>query len=135
MAEEAGVGGGYRRASPWPVFVAVGLAVAELGVFLGIVPLAVGGILLLGGSCAGILREAGYAATPWRPLRAIGGGFLAVGGALWLFRATEFSLSALLRAPTADGVALRGAAVVVAGALLVIGGYAGPVWSTPDRRA
>lgn len=129
MAEQSGVGEGYRRASPWPLFVAVGLAVAETGVFLGVVPVAVGGILLLGGSCAGIIREAGYASTPWRPLRAIGAGFLALGGALWLIRVTTWSVPALVEAVTTDGVALRGAAVVIGGGLLVVAGIAGRAWA------
>ena len=62
-----------RKASAWPVFVAVGLAVAEIGVFLdGLYPLAVAGLLLFVGSVAGIVSEAGYVDRPWRLLGGLG---------------------------------------------------------------
>jgi hypothetical protein len=47
------------------LFIAVGLAIAEVGVFLDVVAFAVGGLLLFIGSTAGILSEAGYLSTPW----------------------------------------------------------------------
>ena len=110
------------RSSRWPLLVALGLALSEVGVFLGFVAVAVLGLLVFGTAVAGVLRESGYAATPWRPLRLLGGALAAAGAWLWLWRAGEATLAALLAAPDADGFALRGAAVFVAGALLAVAG-------------
>ena len=70
-------------ASPWPVFVALGIPIAEIGILFDLLPVAVGGLLLFGGSAAGLATEAGYAKTPWRalvgaaiPFTALGVGFL-----------------------------------------------------------
>jgi len=70
-------------ASPWPVFVALGIPIAEIGILFDVLPVAVGGLLLFGGSAAGLATEAGYAKTPWRalvgaaiPFAALGLGFL-----------------------------------------------------------
>lgn len=101
---------GPRKASPWPVFVAIGLAVSEVGVFLDLVPLAVGGLLLFAGSCAGGLEDAGYARTPWRLLGALGVVLAIVGTGLWYAYPTE-----------GEGIALgfRGMSIAVAGAFCV----------------
>jgi hypothetical protein len=69
---EPGLSNRYRKASPWPVFVALGFVVSEVGVVLGLFPVAVGGLLLFGGTAAGILSEAGYVARPDRSLVAFG---------------------------------------------------------------
>jgi hypothetical protein len=83
MDAEPGLSEQYRMASPWPVFVALGIPVAEIGILFDVLPVAVGGLLLFGGSAAGLATEAGYAQTPWRalagaaiPFAALGIGFL-----------------------------------------------------------
>jgi hypothetical protein len=83
MDAEPGLSEQYRTASPWPVFVALGIPIAEIGILFDVLPIAVGGLLLFGGSAAGLATEAGYAETPWRalvgaavPLAALGIGFL-----------------------------------------------------------
>lgn len=80
---EPGLSEQYRRASPWPLFVALGIPVAEVGIVFDLFPIAVGGLLLFGGSAAGMATEAGYAKTPWRalvgaavPFAALGIGFV-----------------------------------------------------------
>ena len=80
---EPGLSEQYRMASPWPVFVALGIPIAEVGIIFGLFPIAVGGLLLFGGSAAGMATEAGYAKTPWRglvgaavPFAALGVGFV-----------------------------------------------------------
>jgi hypothetical protein len=82
MEAEPGLSDQYRRASPWPLFVALGIPIAEVGIVFGLFPIAVGGLLLFGGSAAGMATEAGYAKTPWRalvgaaiPFAALGAGF------------------------------------------------------------
>lgn len=106
MAERRGT----EKASPWPAFVAIGLAVSEVGVFLDLVPLAVGGLLLFAGSCAGGLEEAGYARTPWTFLGVIGIALAIVGTTLWLAYPVE-----------SEGIALgfRGMSIAVAGVFCV----------------
>lgn len=83
MDAEPGLSEQYRMASPWPLFVALGIPIAELGILFGLFPLAVGGLLLFGGSAAGLATEAEYAKTPWRalfgaavPFAALGVGFV-----------------------------------------------------------
>lgn len=84
MEERTGISDQYRKASPWPLFIALGLAIAEVGVFLDVVAFAVGGILLFAGSVSGILSEAGYFATPWPFLGALGVVFAVIGIALMM---------------------------------------------------
>lgn len=106
MTEQPEVSDRYRRTSPWPVFVAFGLALSEVGVLLGFGPVAVGGVLLFATSVVGILRESRYAASLWLPALAVGGLFVALGGGVrWLTAADA-----------------RGTYVLVAGALVVAGG-------------
>lgn len=114
------------KVSPWPLFIALGLAISEIGVLFGVSPLSVGGILLFGGSCAAIVAESGYATAPWRPLRLIGGVFSVSGGVLWGIGTRSWnSVSSVLQAPLVDGVAFRGVAILVAGVLLIAGSYLG----------
>lgn len=123
----------YPRTSPWPVFVALGLAVSEVGVLFGLLFVSVGGILLFGSSCAGLVAETGYAESAWGPLAGIGGLFALLGIGLWMIGARPWgSLDALVTAPLVDGVAFRGAAVLVAAGLLIVGGALG-TW-VPGRR-
>lgn len=132
MAEEPGLSDRYPRASPWPLFVAFGLALSEVGVFLGLFPVAVAGVGLLGGSVAGILRESGYVRRTWLVLTALGGGFVLLGVAVV---ATQASGSLPLRAVLADpnGVVGRGLAIVAGGVLLLAAGVTGYAVGNPDR--
>ncbi|GGM73011.1 hypothetical protein J2752_002448 [Halarchaeum rubridurum] len=79
MEEQPGLSEQYTRASPWPVFVALGLVLTEFGVFLGnyLLPVGVGGVLLLETSVVGILRESGYVDSLWPASLGVG---LLVGG-------------------------------------------------------
>lgn len=119
------------KTSPWPLLVALGLAVSELGVLFGLLFVSVAGILLFGGSCAGIIAESGYATSPWGPLAGIGGLFALLGSGLWAIGAMPVgSVEAVARAPLVDGVAFRGAAVLATGALLIVVGTLGTRLST-----
>lgn len=119
-----------RRTSPWPVFVALGFAVAELGVFFGVVPLAVGGIVVFGGSCSGQLAEVGHRSSLSRSLIPVGGVFVIIGVGLWFAGVTDFTTATVLTSPRVDGVALRGVAVLTGGLVLVAAGAGTHVWST-----
>jgi len=122
MEEQPGLSDQYRTASPWPLLVAVGFALSEVGVFLGIFPIAVGGVLLLGGSVAGILAESGYATRPWRTLALLGLGFAALGAALVATQLPGTSMGLLDVVADPNGVVGRGLALAVAGVMLVLAG-------------
>ena len=112
-----------RKMSPWPLFVAVGLAVAEVGIVMeGLYPVAVAGLLLFVGSVAGIVHEAGYVARPWKLLGALGLLLVLAGvGVLYSQVGTD-----LLSALAADSVVIvRGYAILGAGVIAVFGGLAG----------
>ncbi|MFB6202636.1 MAG: cox cluster protein [Halorhabdus sp.] len=125
MSEEVRSPGTYRRASPWPVFVALGFALSELGVFVGLYPVAVGGLLLLAGSVAGVLRESGYATDVWRPLAGLGGVFLVLGGVIVVTQVDPTVADILTVVEDPNGVVGRGLAVAGAGVTLVVLGLVG----------
>lgn len=111
MDDAPGLSDQYRTASPWPMFVALGLPIAEVGILFDVFPVAVGGLLLFCGSIAGLVDESGYAATPWRPLVVLAVLCLLAGAAL---------------AFTSIGLVTRGYAVIAAGVLLLVGAVVGP---------
>lgn len=118
MDEDPGLSDQYRMVSPWPLFVALGLPIAELGLLFGLVPLAVGGLLLFGGSVAGMLRESGYVETPWRALVVVAALAVALGGAL------------LYADPmTAVSVTQRGYSAIAAGAIMLLVGVGGELFA------
>lgn len=103
MSEQPAVSSVKPRASPWPIPLVLGLVAAELGIVFGgpFLPVAVAGLLLFGGSVAGILRESAYVTSLWRT--ALGAAAIyTVAGAVVVTQT-----SALLR-----GQALVGAGVV-----------------------
>ena len=109
----AGVSDGYRRASPWPVFVALGIPIAELGILFNSVPVSVGGLLLFCGSATGMLQESGYVESPWRAL---------VGFAVLLFGVGALFIYSDLALVT------RGYAIIATGAMLLLGGVVGELF-------
>jgi hypothetical protein len=116
--EDPGLSDQYRMASPWPLFVALGLPIAEVGILFDLFPVAVGGLLLFCGSISGLVDESGYSSSPWRPLVALAACCLAFGAALVYFDAAV---------PPAIALDTRGFAVIAAGALLLAGGVLGPL--------
>jgi hypothetical protein len=119
MDENPGLSEQYRMASPWPLFVALGIPIAEVGILFDFFPVAVGGILLFGGSVSGMVREAGYAQTPWRALGVVALLFLVFGAGL------AFSELQLIS---------RGYAVITAAALMFAGGLVGEFVITDPHR-
>jgi|GEM_PF-169545 len=126
---EKPIGSPHRvdRVSPWPPFVAAGLAVTEIGIVMNLVGLSIGGILLFGGSVAGILTETEYASSPWTPLVILGTLFLGFGGYMWATQVPLYTIDAFLAAAASNAIAMRGEAIVIGGGLLVIGAIGGTV--------
>ena len=115
------------RVSPWPPLVAGGFAIAEIGIVLNLVALAIGGLVLFGGSVAGILQETAYVDSAWATAAVLGGVFLVLGTIVWTSQVSILTLETLLEAAATDAVAMRGEAIVVGGALLVLGSIGGTV--------
>jgi len=125
MDEDPGLSGQHRRASPWPLFVAFGLTISEVGVFLGIFTVAVFGLLLFGGSVAGILTESRYTNRPWPTLLAFGA-VLAVAGALIVV--TQFDIATVtLDDFGQNGILARSLSLAAAGAILAVSGVVGTI--------
>ncbi|WP_410765271.1 cox cluster protein [Haloferax sp. DFSO60] len=107
MDEAPGLSDQYRMASPWPVFVALGIPISELGLLFDLFPLAVGGLLLFCGSIAGMLQESGYVESIWKSLGVFSVLLFIIGGAFVFMDGT---------------LVTRGYAVIASGALLLFGG-------------
>lgn len=118
---------GARETSAWPIFVALGVAVGELGVLFNLVPVAVGGVVLFGGASAAVVAESELADGPWRPLAAIGAIVGAISLGVWSLRVSEPTLSAYLARVATDAIAVRAAVVFVAALVLVAAGLVGTV--------
>jgi len=118
MDENPGLSEEYRVVSPWPLFVALGLPIAEVGILFGLVPLAVGGLLLFCGSIAGILRENEYVSSAWRGLTGVSV-FVIVGGlALWYADTA-----------TASDLLIRAYSLIGTGVLLLVAGVGGDLFA------
>lgn len=116
--------------TPWPPLVAVGFALSELGVLVGSIPVVLGGLILFGTSCAGIIRETGYVQTIWTPLKLIGVLFVLIGGVLWGSAVSPLTVDAAIRMLQSDRIALRGVSILLGGSLLTLLGFVGPVWTS-----
>ena len=125
MEEQPGLSDQYRTASPWPVFVAMGLVLSEIGVFIGLFPVAVFGLILFGGSIAGILTESGYVARPWPTLAGVGVVLAVIAAGLAV---AYLPMGSITVANIGDGpVFTRLVAVAVAGVVMVTMGGVGSV--------
>ena len=125
MEEEPGLSDQYRKASPWPMFVALGFVLSEVGIIVGIFAIAVGGLLLFGGSVAGILKESEYVDTLWGSLLAFGGVLAVIGVGLvgWRVGVDPGVLVDVIVAPGDYGQLVpRALAVAVAGIILLAAG-------------
>lgn len=121
---EPGLSDQYRKASPWPLFVALGVALSEVGVVLGMFPVTVGGLLLFGGTVAGILRESGYVGRPALALAVLGLALTAVGLLAVLLQVDPAALSVDTLLDRTRPFIYRGSAIAAAGAILVAVGAA-----------
>jgi membrane-bound ClpP family serine protease len=88
------------------MFIALGLALSEVGVLFALRPVSVSGLLLFVGSVAGILAESGYVTRSTRSIGAQGIALLVIGSVL------------ILRNQT--GMTIRGQSIVIAGVLCFV---------------
>jgi len=113
---EPGLSEQYRKASPWPLFVALGFVLSEVGVVLGFFAVTVVGIILFGGTVGAILQEAGYITQSWRAMVAIGALFALLGAVVVAAWGETLAVGGLL--DPANAFAYRGFAVAISGAIL-----------------
>ncbi|EMA49301.1 MULTISPECIES: DUF7541 family protein [Halococcus] len=126
MDEQPGISDQYRMSSPWPLIVVLGFVCSELGLLFNVFPVAVGGLLLLVASVAGIVQESGYAERPWNLLVGLGLALVALGAILAFTQLDTLSVDALattLLEPSA--IVARGAALAVAGVVAALVGAGG----------
>ena len=109
----------YRKASPWPMLVAFGFVISEIGVVLGLFPITVGGLVLFGGTVAGILSESGYVQQTWASLLAIGGVIIALGVTTIGLNVDPSALSVEMLLDATRPFVYRGSAITAAGLCLV----------------
>jgi len=137
MSDTPGVDEGYRRSSPWPIFVAFGLAISEVGVFVPLFPVAVGGLLLFSGSLAGILRESGYVEDVWTAFGTLGAALTAIGFGLYVVIGAPLTVDGITFALEAGAqgavsVAYRALAIFTAGLFAAAGAAVGRVFAIDD---
>ena len=104
--------------SPWPLLIALGLVGSEVGIIVGLLPIAVIGLVLFAASVAGILVESEHVARPWPVAIGFGLVFVLVGAGLY-----ALGSGAVTAAPVdgLTGLTTRGIAIAVAGVATVVG--------------
>ncbi|WP_323676706.1 hypothetical protein [Halorubellus sp. PRR65] len=112
-------------ASLWPMFVAFGLAIAEVGVVVGVFVFTVVGFLMFTGAVAGILTESGYVERPWRTVGVLGTVVFALGAVV--FVAFDGVIGGPELVAVENAVAYRGLSMIAAGVLTVLTAGVGSV--------
>ncbi|MXV64085.1 hypothetical protein GS429_18845 [Natronorubrum sp. JWXQ-INN-674] len=105
-------------ASPWPVLIALGLALSEVGIVVDLFPIAVAGLVLFAVSVTGILAESRHIANPQSLATGFGLAFVLLGSVLYVLGTGSLSVAA---ADDLTGLASRGLAIAVAGVVTIAG--------------
>jgi len=100
------------------MFVAFGLAIAEVGVVVGVFVLTVVGFLTFTGAVAGILAESGYVESAWVTLAVLAGVVLALG--VGVFTAFGGAIAGAEPIVVPNDIAYRGLSLIAAGALTML---------------
>ncbi|ELY57097.1 hypothetical protein C491_11338 [Natronococcus amylolyticus DSM 10524] len=103
--------------SPWPVLIAAGLVLSEVGILVGVLPIAVGGLVLLASSITGFITESGHVSSPWPLAIGFGALFVVLGGGLYAV-GTEQVVAA---GDDPLSLAARGVALAAAGVATAVG--------------
>ncbi|MFT4930337.1 MAG: hypothetical protein ACI91T_000204 [Natronomonas sp.] len=126
MAEGTELADGFGKSSPWPLFVALGLAISEVGVVMALLPITVGGLLLFVGSVAGILTETEYVDSPWPLLAGVAAVLVVLGAGIYLYTGAPLTVDTVLDTlAVGRTVAYRGLAIAMAGIVTVAVAVAG----------
>lgn len=111
--------------SLWPMFVAFGLAIAEVGVVVGVFVFTVVGFLTFTGAVTGILYESGYVENAWGTLGVLAAVVLALGFGVFLGFGGIVGGAELVAVPNA--IAYRGLSMIAAGFLTLLTAGVGSV--------
>lgn len=123
---EPGVSERYEKTSAWPLVVALGLVLSEIGILFNLYPVAVAGLVMFVGSIAGIVDEAGYVVRPWRLLSALGV-TLAVLGLLVVSTQVDGGVSAYIaQAAVTNQISQRGFTIAATGVVVAVAGIVLP---------
>jgi hypothetical protein len=107
--------------SPWPILIAVGLVLSEVGILVDVFPIAVGGLVLFAASITGFVTESGHVSSPWPLAIGFGALFVALGAILY---AVGAELVVVAGSDGLFGLATRGVAIAVAGLVTIVGAIA-----------
>ncbi|QCW04176.1 hypothetical protein [Natrinema pallidum] len=105
-------------ARPWPLLVAVGLAGSEVGIIVGLVPIAVAGLVVFAASVAGLLAEADYVDQPLPVAASLGTVFVLIGVVLAVHGTGTLTIGLL---EPLSGLTNRGTALVFGGLVTIVG--------------
>lgn len=134
MDEQPGLSDQYRMSSPWPLLVAMGLTISEVGLVWPSAPLAVGGLLMFLGSIAGILRESEYVSSPWPLFSALSVVLVALGAGIYVVSGGATGVAGALDIlGSGRGVPLRGLTIAIAGVVCLVASVLGKVYT--EQRA
>ncbi|AFO58471.1 MULTISPECIES: hypothetical protein [unclassified Natrinema] len=107
-----------EAAKPWPVLVAVGITGSEVGIVVGLLPVAVVGLVVFAVSVAGILADADYVERPLALAIQFGVAFVVGGAGLAAHGTGAFTIGPL---EPLSGLTSRGIALVLAGIVTIVG--------------
>ncbi len=115
------------------MLVAVGLALSEVGVLFGSLPISVFGLLMFSGSVGGILAETGYVDHPWSVMTGFAVVLVVVGG--YLFVGYGGTLGGAELVGVDNRIAYRGVAIAMAGVVTLVAAVVGMFQTSLDTSA
>ncbi|WP_435076003.1 DUF7541 family protein [Halococcus sp. AFM35] len=126
MDDQPGLSDQYRRSSPWPLIVVLGLVFSELGLLFNVFAVAVGGLLLFVGAITGIVLESGYAERPWTLLAGLGVVLCVLGMLVTVTQLDSITFGAVAGViGQPNGIVARGVELLIAGVIAVVIGTGG----------
>lgn len=116
----------YVKSSPWPLIVALGLVLSEIGVLFGLYPVAIAGLVMFVGSVSAIVHEAGYVSSPWRLSSGLGLALVIVGLAVVSTQVDGGVSAYIAQTSVENGVTLRGFTIAATGLIVTVAGIVVP---------
>lgn len=103
--------------SPWPVLIAAGLVLSEVGILVDVLPIAIGGLVLFASSVTGFIAEPGHVSSPWPLAIGFGALFVVLGAGLYAVGTEQV----VAGSNDPFGLATRGVALAAAGLVTAVG--------------